>query len=843
MPQQPSVVAASPGRPTLVGREAELEQLVLALAADRPIAVLGEAGIGKTALVRAAAEAAGRPLHEGGGFATLAETPYLAIQRAVGHAVVGDPGLVAARVERAVGPDVLFLDDLQWIDPASRDVLGLLIDRVACVVAIRDGDPSTPDAMAWLVDRGAAVIRLVGLAEPLALELASRLHPDVSAGRLRRLVSLAGGNPLLIEELVAHGKTSSSLARAILGQIQTLSGADRRALELLAVAGQPLPAEAIGAPDARLRRLGLIEATGDGVAIRHALIAQAILESIGPKRRTALHATLATVLSDPAEQARHLLAAGHQKEAYRVATSALGTTTDPRTRASLLAVAAETSRDEASRWRVEAALQFRAIGSPGLAIDLLESPIEGDDDLRALGAAVLAGSLDHEGRHADAMAAIDGARDLRPDPASDGAIELAAIETVILVNLGRLRDGLAVAQEALRVAGDAPRRYRLVGTLAAIRLYAGETDRLEDLESAVADTFAAGDGNAAAGRAMDLYYLTLAYRGGPAAAAVALDAADRVERIGLHTRASELRAERAQATIFSGDLHAAVVSIDSLLEEPLGLLSRQRLLYDRGLALGLLGRVDEAERTLAEVDAIATDDFDGRGSVLWCWAEVALWSGQPRRALELAQASMAFTAFNDAEYVLPSLARAWAEVELGRSPTSTGSDPPPFRDLAGANPELRGLEALAVGDPALAAAAFDEAERLWTGFNVPRALICRWAAGEARRRAGAPDAVARLRDAMVGATAIGFEPLAARARRSLRLAGEHPASPAGSTRSSGLLTAREAELVQLVERGLSNIEIARRLGLGRPTVARMLASAMGKLGVERRTQLAARELV
>jgi DNA-binding CsgD family transcriptional regulator len=49
--------------------------------------------------------------------------------------------------------------------------------------------------------------------------------------------------------------------------------------------------------------------------------------------------------------------------------------------------------------------------------------------------------------------------------------------------------------------------------------------------------------------------------------------------------------------------------------------------------------------------------------------------------------------------------------------------------------------------------------------------------------------------------------------------------------------------VTLVERGLTNTEIARRLGLGRPTVARTLASAMAKLGVDRRAQLAALERV
>jgi DNA-binding CsgD family transcriptional regulator len=52
------------------------------------------------------------------------------------------------------------------------------------------------------------------------------------------------------------------------------------------------------------------------------------------------------------------------------------------------------------------------------------------------------------------------------------------------------------------------------------------------------------------------------------------------------------------------------------------------------------------------------------------------------------------------------------------------------------------------------------------------------------------------------------------------------------------LTQREREVVDLVDRGFTNMEIARRLGLGRPTVTRILESAMAKLGAERRTQLA-----
>ena len=50
------------------------------------------------------------------------------------------------------------------------------------------------------------------------------------------------------------------------------------------------------------------------------------------------------------------------------------------------------------------------------------------------------------------------------------------------------------------------------------------------------------------------------------------------------------------------------------------------------------------------------------------------------------------------------------------------------------------------------------------------------------------------------------------------------------------LTAREREVLRLVERGRTNPEIARRLGIRRPTVARHLSNAMDKLGAESRTQ-------
>jgi len=73
-------------------------------------------------------------------------------------------------------------------------------------------------------------------------------------------------------------------------------------------------------------------------------------------------------------------------------------------------------------------------------------------------------------------------------------------------------------------------------------------------------------------------------------------------------------------------------------------------------------------------------------------------------------------------------------------------------------------------------------------------------------------------------------------RRSLRLAGVRRDAPRVRT---GALTGRELEVLELVAEGLVNDEIARRLGIGRPTVVRLIRSAQQKLGAGTRAHAAA----
>lgn len=282
-----------------------------------------------------------------------------------------------------------------------------------------------------------------------------------------------------------------------------------------------------------------------------------------------------------------------------------------------------------------------------------------------------------------------------------------------------------------------------------------------------------------------------------------------------------------------GRLEQAASHADALLREPGGPATRPLVLAWRGLALALRGLADDAEQCFEQASAPARG---GRhdASVLACWAEASLWGGRPHRAIEQAREA-ARRADGDGERARIALTLAWATRELGRQPTPSPAAAGAWIP-AGAAAELGGLRALANGSPADAVVAFESAARHWADRHMVRALICSWAAGDARRRAGHPGAATALRAALDAAGEIGFEPLAARIRRSLRLAGDRPAPRPVPRRDGDVLTPGERQVLDLVERGRTNTEIARCLGLGRPTVARLLSNAMLRLGAQSRAQ-------
>jgi hypothetical protein len=192
----------------LSGRGRELTDVGRALAAGRPVLLTGEAGIGKTTLLRAASQATGRRVLEGGALATLSWLAYLPLARAVGHEVAGvDAQAVAHEVQDALGDDgLLILDDLQWAAPATWEVVGWLAGRVPLALGCRP--EVTGQLPIQLEEADLLTVPLGPLGAADAADLARELRPRITDRELAELLRRAGGSPLLVRELAASREAS-----------------------------------------------------------------------------------------------------------------------------------------------------------------------------------------------------------------------------------------------------------------------------------------------------------------------------------------------------------------------------------------------------------------------------------------------------------------------------------------------------------------------------------------------------------------------------------------------------------------------------------------------------------
>ena len=813
-----------------LGREEACAVLADALRGDRAVLVTGEAGIGKSTLVREAAARAGRRLWAGGGFATLAGMPYVALRIALGSPVTGGPAEVARRVEAAVGDGVLLLDDLQWLDRDTRAVIPILAGRIALVVTSRGRD----EGLVAGVPAGAlTAVRLGPLEAADAEALVRHVAPDISPAALRRVLARAAGNPLLLEELARDGTESPTAARAIMAHLAEASPGARRAMGLLAVADRPLPSSAIAGHAAELVDLGLVASADDRVAIRHALIAEALLGQLTDDERRAAHLRVARLVDDELDAALHLARGGDPEAGVHRALAALDGTDDHRRRAALLRVAAEAARGpEALELRIRAARAALDVDDFEVAYGLLAAAPDGEPELQGLREARLIGAAHALGRDGDAQEAWRRATALPLEPSGAAAHELAVERAIMLANAGRVADGIGVLDErdAAAVAGDPVHRAARANLRALLGFFAGEDPDLDRLVAWVDEALDAGLPSATT-RAANCHGVVFATSGPEAALAFADTYAARLAARSLDP--ARLLSERVQTLTFTGRAADAVVAADELLERPHPVWSAGWIHVQRAEALCHLGRFDAAESDLEEARPLLADVWMDRGEALTTTAHVAFWSGRLRDAIAAADEALGIPSNYDGNHLLPALVRAWAQADLGHPPAPLPPASPSWVQAAAAA-EWTAVDLLVAGRAAVA--AFDDATARWSGRHAFRSQLCAWGAGEAARRAGDDSAGGRLLATLDAADAHGFEPIAARARRALRLAGVRvaPASATGDGRE--LLTRREREVLDLVAGGQSNIEIARRMGLGRPTVARLLSNAMAKLGAETRAQ-------
>ncbi|QOV34645.1 AAA family ATPase [Streptomyces ferrugineus] len=367
--------------------------------------------------------------------------------------------LSALRTLADTGPVLVVADDLQWLDPASAELLGFAARRlgdtpVRMLCAVRtEGEEydrhlrmSPPDTLA---------VRLGPLSRAqMSALLDHRGYTGLPRSTVRDIHRTSGGNALFALELgraLAENATPprpgeplpvpTSLRALVLNRLEMLSEEARRTLLVASAGARPTLAllHSAGrhnaeAETAQAAGLGLLATEPEGPAVRfaHPMISAALYAEAPAQERRAAHAALSTAASDPIERARHL---------------ALATTgTDPEV-AARLAEAGALARD---RGAPSVAAQLSLLAARHTPADGTPSP----DVLRLEAAedAITAGELD---------LARDIAREVLARtavPAERVRAWIAVIETA----------GHAMAEvdsifpQALADAGDDPKLLALV---------------------------------------------------------------------------------------------------------------------------------------------------------------------------------------------------------------------------------------------------------------------------------------------------------------------------------------------------------------------------------------------
>lgn len=347
----------------LLERAGELATLERSLATARDgrgsfVLVSGEAGVGKTALVRASCDA-----HRGAArvlwglcdplFTPRPLGPLLDIAEAAGgeladvaQAAGARPHDVAMALRRELGgrqPAIVVVDDAQWADQATLDVIRLLASRLedvraAVIVAYRDDELDRWHPLRMVVGEigaGQAIIRI--RLNPLSLDAVTDLAARYGASPAE-LYDKTGGNPFFVTEVLAGSDVGvpPTVRDAVLARAARLSPAAGELLEAVAIV--PSQAELwlldklVDDASGRLEECvagGMLTERSGSVSFRHELARQAVEAAIGEHRKARLHRAVLAALAAPpagppdlARLAHHADAAGDEDALLRFAPAA-----------------------------------------------------------------------------------------------------------------------------------------------------------------------------------------------------------------------------------------------------------------------------------------------------------------------------------------------------------------------------------------------------------------------------------------------------------------------------------------------------------------------------------------
>jgi DNA-binding CsgD family transcriptional regulator/tetratricopeptide (TPR) repeat protein len=853
----------TPGRPALIERSAQLavlaELIVDARGGDGRLAVLrGDAGAGKTVLLRQLVREQGEELPTAIGYCDGIATPRPLspihdLARSLGNGLMPLLQRSASREEirdhllEQFGnrPVLLAIEDIQWADDATLELVQLLsrrIDETSALLVLtyrEEQQPST--AMARLLGQlatypSARQIEVPPLSRSAVAAMAagSAVDPDV-------LYRLTNGNAFFTAEMLAAQAATvpRSIRDLIRGRIADLDARARAALEaaavlgsrtepwlLAAVAGENLP----GIDDAI--RAGLFMTDVDGMAFRHELTRLAVLDDLPAIRAIGLHRSVLAALrragiGDPARLAHHAEGAADSGAVLEYAPHAARQ-------------AIESGAIREGIAQVRRALRF-ATQPDALRADLLEqlgdaemaiaNGIEADEAwTEAL--TIRRATADDARRIGDLLRRISRAAAWRAD--FPRAMALAEEAVAMLEPLGESHE-LAMAYAGL--SGQLMMEARSDEAVAWGERALAVAERLGDGEALVTALNTVGcaeialgreDGSIKLERSLELarahglrfaVYRALFNLGASAYQVQRLDRSmtyfDELEQFAASTEVlgCHVDANRADVLLGLGRWNEAEASARGALD----IVEGTRDPLDVSTALSVLARID-ARRGGADAPAMVEQAAELLADTHDLYRTWTVVGGRAELAWLAGDMTPIMPALTDMHERAVAARDPWQLAEIARWMQRAGELPAELPTTAGAH-----RHALA-GD--------------WRG------------AADAWRQRGNPyetalalldaDEVSAVREAYDILVRLGANAVLSKAATRLReLGAPVPRGPRAATAANVAgLTEREAEVAALLAEGQSNREIAERLVVSEKTVGHHVSAVLGKLGVNRRAEVA-----
>ncbi len=901
----------------LRGRRSEcrmLDRLIESVRAgeSRTLVVRGEPGMGKTALLDyAAGQARGCQVVRAVGVQSEMELAFAAVHQlctptlnrlerlpepqrdalrtafGVSAGPAPDRFLVALAVlsllSDAAGkrPLICLVDDQQWLDRASAQVLAFVARRLAAEpVGLIFAARFPGDELA-----GLPLLTVEGLREGDARALLDSVLTGPLDVRVRdQIVAETRGNPLALLEL-PRGVSPAQLAggfglpgvvpltgrieESFRRQLDVLPVATQRLLQLAAAdpAGQPLvvwrAAEQLGIhAEAATPAIeaGLVE-FGAHVRFRHPLVRSAAYRSASLRDRQAVHRALAEVTDlqiDPDRRAWHRAQAASGPD-EDVAAELERSASRAQARGGLAAAAAFLERaamltpepGRRTQRLLAAARAKRDAGALDAALGLLVAVEAGPlDALPAAEVQHLRGEIAFDQRRGTdaAQLLLGAARQL--EPLNAGLARETHLESLIAAMWAGDLDtpgGVATAAAAARAAPPGPRPPAAVDVLleaVLLRLTEGYaaaapalTRALEQLLALNGNELEAGDWLA---RSRDSGIIALELWDFGSWHELAVGQVRFARETGALVHLQSALTYLGWTHVVAGEMVTAAQLIEEgrLIAEATG---NSPIEYTEMMFAAWQGREAPATELIEATAQEATARGLGRLVSFAAYARSVLSNGLGRHDSARDAARWAFERdpVGYGPLVVPELAEAAsrtgdaAQVREAREWLSERTRVTPTQWALGMDARVHAL--LSEGDEAEGCyrESIGHLRRTRVRAELARAhlLYGEWLRRERRRG----DAREQLRTAHEMLTAMGIEAFAERAQRELLATGETARKRTAETTAE--LTSQEAQIARLARDGLSNPQIASRLFISSRTVQYHLSKVFTKLDISSRSQL------